>query len=131
MDFHVHTPLSKCYEDNMYPELGLHTQPEDIVRAAIDAGLQAMVISDHNAAAMVDPIRDLAREAGLVIFPGIEITTQGGHLLALFEPETSVPYMTRLLDVLEFPEEEYGNPTYTTQLWLDEAAGRVEAHGGL
>ena len=131
MDFHVHTPVSHCYEDNMYPELGLHTQPEDIVRAAVEAGLQAMVISDHNAVASVDPIRALARPLGLVIFPGMELTTQGGHLLALFEPETTVEYMKQLLDVLEFPESEWGNPTYSTHLWLDEAAARVERLGGL
>ena len=131
MDFHVHTPVSRCYEDNMYPELGLHTQPEDIVRAAVDAGLQAMVVSDHNAVASIDPIRGIARKSGLVIFPGMELTTHGGHLLALFEPDTAVDYMTRLLDLLEFPEEEWGNPTYSTQLWLDEAAGKVEQMGGL
>jgi len=131
MDFHVHTPVSRCYEDNMYPELGLNTQPEDIVRAAVESGLQAMVISDHNAVASIDPIRALAQEAGLVIFPGMELTTQGGHLLALFEPDTTVEYMKQLLDLLEFPEAEWGNPTYSTQLWLDEAAGRVDGLGGL
>lgn len=131
MDFHVHTPVSHCYEDNMYPELNLHTTPEDIVRAAVESGLQAMVISDHNAVASIDPIRAIARGVGLVIFPGMELTTQGGHLLALFEPDTTVDYMKKLLDTLEFPEEQWGNPTFSTHLWLDEAAGKVEAMAGL
>ena len=131
MDFHVHTPISRCYDDNMQPELDLHTQPEDIVRSAVAAGLQAMVISDHNAVTSIDPIRKLAAEQGLVIFPGMELTTQGGHLLALFDPDTDVARMSKLIDQLEFPEEERGNGSYSTPFWLDECAEKVEAAGGL
>ena len=131
MDFHIHTPISQCYEDNMSPELNLNTQPEDIVRAAVSAGLQVMVISDHNAVANIDPIRKVAAEVGLVIFPGIEITAEGGHMLALFETDTSVEHMTKLLDQLEFPEEERGNGSYSTHFWVDQCADKVEAFGGL
>ena len=131
MDFHIHTPVSQCYEDNMNPELNLRTTPEDIVRAAIASGLNAMVISDHNAVANIDPIRAVAKELGLVIFPGMELTTEGGHMLALFETDTSTGYMAELLDVLEYPMEERGNGSYSTHFWLDHCADKVESFGGL
>ena len=39
--------------------------------------------------------------------------------------------MRRLLDQLEFPEEEHGNGSYSTQYWLDECARAVSDFGGL
>ncbi|MBI4498961.1 MAG: PHP domain-containing protein [Chloroflexi bacterium] len=130
-DFHIHTPVSQCHEDNMYPELKHHTTPEEIVQAALTARLHAMVITDHNSAANVAPIQAAARGTGLVIFPGLEITTAGGHLLCVFDPDTPVNHVERLLDTLDFPDPERGNPWYTTQLWLDECAEKVVEWGGL
>ncbi len=130
-DFHVHTPVSRCHEDNMYPELQHRTTPEEIVKAAVASGLHAMAITDHNSAANVRPIQDAARGTGLLIFPGLEITTQGGHLLAVFDPDTPVEHIERLLDRLEFPDQEHGNGSYSTQLWLDECAMHVRTFGGV
>ena len=131
MDFHVHTPVSRCYDDNMQPELGLTTQPEHIVQAAVGAGLQAMAVSDHNAVTNIVPMQRAAAEHGLIIFPAMELTTQGGHLLAIFDVEADIAHMRRLLDQLEFPEEEHGNGSYSTQYWLDECARTVSDFGGL
>lgn len=131
MDFHVHTPVSYCYDDNMEPELGLRTQPEHIVQAALDAGLDAMVVSDHNAVTNIRPMQAAAADTGLVIFPAIELTTTGGHLLAIFDPEDDVDRMARLLDRLEFPESESGNGSYSTHFWLDGCARAVVDFGGM
>jgi PHP family Zn ribbon phosphoesterase len=131
MDFHVHTPVSYCYDDNMERELGLRTEPSHIVQAALDAGLNAMVVSDHNAVTNIRPMQAAAAGTGLVIFPAIELTTQGGHLLAIFDPEDDVDRMARLLDQLEFPEAQYGNGSYSTHFWLDECARAVVDFGGL
>lgn len=130
-DFHVHTPVSRCHEDNMYHETGHHTTPDEIVQAALKAHLHAMVITDHNSAANIEPIQAAARGTGLVIFPGLEITTQGGHLLAVFDPDTPVNHIERLLDKLEFPDPERGNGSYSTALWLDEVALHVREWGGV
>ena len=129
MDFHVHTPVSYCYDDNMSPELGLRTQPEHIVQAAVEAGLDAMVVSDHNAVTNIKPMQAAAAGTNLVIFPAIELTTTGGHLLAIFDPEDDVDHMARLLDRLEFPESESGNGSYSTHFWLDECARAVVDFG--
>jgi predicted metal-dependent phosphoesterase TrpH len=40
-DFHIHTPTSLCYKDKT-------ATPEAIVKAALDKGLDAVAITDHN-----------------------------------------------------------------------------------
>lgn len=83
LDLHVHTPASKCYQDDT------HT-PEDIVRAALEQGLDGIAITDHNTALWVDDVKAVAAEIGgkgktLTVFPGVEISThEGYHVIAQF-----------------------------------------------
>jgi hypothetical protein len=58
--------------------------PSAIVRAAADAGLDGIVVCDHNAADNVAAVGRAARAAGCVAVPGMEITTEEEvHLVAL------------------------------------------------
>jgi hypothetical protein len=58
--------------------------PSAIVRAAADAGLDGVVICDHNAADNVAAAGRAARAVGCVAVPGMEITTEEEvHLVAL------------------------------------------------
>lgn len=131
VDFHVHSPVSACYEDNMRPEANLHTQPEEIVEAATRAGLDAIAITDHNSGKGLDAIREAAARRGLVVFPGTEITTRGGHLLAIFEQDTSAALITGLVRALGFDEAKEGQGYEETRVWLDEVARMVTERGGL
>ena len=73
---HVHTCLSPCGELDMHPSA--------IVRAAADAGLDGILICDHNAADNVAAVGRAARVSGCVAVPGMEITTEEEvHLVAL------------------------------------------------
>ncbi len=83
VDFHIHTPASSDYKDK-------HATPDDIVQAALTAGLAAIAITDHNTPLGVDKVRKAAEGTGLVIFPGVEITSQGGHIIAVFDPDASI-----------------------------------------
>jgi len=75
-DMHVHTCLSPCGELDMHPSA--------VVRAAAEAGLDGVVICDHNAADNVAAAGRAARAAGSVAVPGMEITTEEEvHLVAL------------------------------------------------
>jgi predicted metal-dependent phosphoesterase TrpH len=62
VDLHMHTPASHCYE---YPE---HT-PGEIVQAAIENGLDAIAVTDHNTAAWIGRIKSAAQNAALTVFP--------------------------------------------------------------
>jgi DNA polymerase III alpha subunit len=67
MDLHVHTCLSPCADNSMVPRT--------IVERAKQAGLDAVGICDHNAAANVQAVREVGREAGIGVLAGLEVTT--------------------------------------------------------
>lgn len=80
IDLHVHS---------FYSADGV-SSPEDLIASAREAGLQAFAITDHNTCDAVDYMiqRGLMREDGLpvnglLVVPGIEVTTAEGHLLCL------------------------------------------------
>jgi PHP family Zn ribbon phosphoesterase len=131
LDLHIHTPLSRCYVDTMRPELGRRTSPDEIVDAALAAGLDAVAITDHNGGEMVDAIRDAASGRGLTIFPGTEISTRGGHLLALFDPGAGVEVVRDLLGAIGFRPEQWGDGFERTDVWLDRVMDEIAARGGL
>jgi NADH:ubiquinone oxidoreductase subunit E len=81
-DMHVHTCLSPCGALDMHPSA--------IARAAVEAGLDGVVICDHNAADNVAAVGRAARAAGCVAVPGLEITTEEEvHLVALLGDEAA------------------------------------------
>jgi hypothetical protein len=71
-DLQVHTDASPCSR----------TRPSDVVDAAVAAGLDGLVVTDHDTTANVAAVRDRA-PAGLSVVSGVEVTTTAGHLLAV------------------------------------------------
>lgn len=66
--------------------------PGDLVRAAADAGLRAVALTDHDTTSGWSEAADAAAEAGIALVRGIEISTRhrghGVHLLAyLTDPD--------------------------------------------
>ena len=81
VDLHVHTCLSPCADNGMVPTR--------IVARALEQGLAAIGICDHNSAGNVAAVREAAGGRSLKVLGGMEITTsEEAHILALFdEPE--------------------------------------------
>ena len=80
VDPHVHTCLSPCGDLDMHP-MGL-------VRAALDSGLDAVAVCDHNSAGNLAAVVRAGAKAGLSIIPGMEVTSEEEvHMLALM-PDT-------------------------------------------
>ncbi len=131
LDLHVHTPKSLCYLDNVEPGAGRRTQAADIVNAARAAGLDAIAVTDHNTAERIDWVREAARDASLVVFPGVEVTTKAGHLLALFDPSTPSSHVAQVVRFLGFKPEEEGDAYYWTSAWMGEACHVVQEAGGV
>lgn len=63
-DLHIHT---KCSD-------GLFT-PEEIVRKAVDVGLKAISITDHDTVAGIDKAKPLALKSGLELITGVEMSS--------------------------------------------------------
>lgn len=78
-DLHVHT----------YPDGAESPEPDlaPYVEAAVDNDIAFLAITDHNSVRSVRDALKAAEGTGVYVVPGIEISTQDGHLLALFDPD--------------------------------------------
>jgi predicted metal-dependent phosphoesterase TrpH len=131
LDLHIQTRFSACYIDHIRPELGRQTRPVEILRAAESAGLDAIAITDHNGGEVIDEIRELARGSGITILPGTEISTRGGHCLAIFDVDTPVDVIRDLMLAIDLPEEVWGDGFRRTERWMDEVFEQIALRGGL
>ncbi|HZL09433.1 MAG TPA: PHP domain-containing protein [Prolixibacteraceae bacterium] len=77
-DLHIHTVLSPCGD--------LEMSPSRIVSLACSRGLDIIGITDHNSTKHGELVWKLARNTGLTVIPGCEMTTREEvHCLGLFE----------------------------------------------
>lgn len=79
--------------------------PEELVRAAGDAGLDVLAITDHDTAEGWVEAESTAREIGLELVRGMEVSTRheghGVHLLAYLPDPTYPPLVEELAKILE------------------------------
>ncbi|MBI5300640.1 MAG: putative DNA binding domain-containing protein [Chloroflexi bacterium] len=135
MDLHLHTPASADYKQSGVSYL-------DFLKKAEDKGLDIVAFTDHNSVMgyarflqQVETLETLARldrmtdeerkqlgeyrrlREKLLILPGFELTaTLGFHILAIFQPETTVRELDHLLMSLNVPADK-----------LDDGSGEVGA----
>jgi predicted metal-dependent phosphoesterase TrpH len=94
IDLHTHTRASD----------GTQT-PEELVRAAKDAGLDVLGLTDHDATEGWTEAARTAEEVGIALVRGVEISTKhlgrGAHLLAYLMDPTYPPLLENLRKVLD------------------------------
>lgn len=89
-DLHIHSCLSPCGDALM--------TPNNIVGMAFIKQLDAIAVCDHNTARNLPAIQSVADMMGVVLLPGIEMTTrEEAHMLAYFE---TVEKATAFSDVI-------------------------------
>lgn len=71
-DLQVHTDASPCSR----------ATPEDVVDAAIETGLDGIVVTDHDTMTNVGAVQKAAPPE-LAVVPGVEVSTTDGHVLAI------------------------------------------------
>jgi PHP family Zn ribbon phosphoesterase len=131
LDLHIHTRFSACYIDHIRPELGRVTQPVEVLRAAEAAGLDAIAVTDHHGGEVVDELRELARDSGVTIIPGTEISTREGHCLAIFDVDTPVDVLRDLMHGINLPREVWGDGFKRSDLPMDAVFEQITARGGM
>lgn len=88
-DLHMHSCLSPCGSDDM--------TPANICGMAMLKGLQMIALTDHNTARNLPTMQICADAYGLLLIPGMEITTREEvHLLGYF------PTVDRAVEFSEF-----------------------------
>lgn len=104
IDFHVHTPASNDYKDKT-------ATASDIIQKAIEAKLDALVVTDHNTCAWVDTLREEAKGKGITIYPGFEINSAGGHILGIFDPNARIDDVETALIRCGIDKKDFGVET--------------------
>jgi hypothetical protein len=89
-DLHIHTCLSPCAE--------LQMTPLAIVKTASERGLDIIGITDHNSAENVMATKRAAKDRGITVLAGIEITSaEEVHILAFFD---NIENLMKLQDIV-------------------------------
>lgn len=81
-DFHLHSCLSPCGDDDM--------TPNNIAGMAHLNGLNAIALTDHNTTLNCTPLKKAAERYGITVLYGMELTTdEEVHMVCLFADEQS------------------------------------------
>jgi len=78
-DFHIHSCLSPCGDDQM--------TPNNIVMMSKEVlSLDIIALTDHNSVGNCKAVMELAKKCGLLVIPGMEVcTSEEIHAVCLFE----------------------------------------------
>src|ERR1700761_7682466 len=96
-DVHIHTyGCSKDVKDTLLT-------PKRIVESAVARRISVISITDHNSVANVQAALDAALPYAnqLLVLPGVEVSTDDGHLLCYFPDIDRASRFVGLLDIVE------------------------------
>ena len=57
--------------------------PEDFLLACVNDGLDVVAVTDHDSTDHIDAVMEAAKNRDIIVIPGVEISTDRGHILAL------------------------------------------------
>lgn len=128
-DLHIHTSASEDFKDK-------DARPTDILRRAIDVGLDGIAVTDHNSSALVDELTQASKGLPIVVFPGTEISVTGGkegpiHIIALFAPGTTTQEINDLLSSVGLTATKRGKTTEVANGDPGTVIDAINKHGGI
>ena len=141
-DFHTHTPAST---DTYWAKKNISLSPEQWLLRYMTAGIDCVAVTDHNNGAWIDKLKmayeqmlvqshdDSAPEGfrELTLFPGVEISVQGGfHLLAILKPTANTGDIDTLLGKVDYDGTK-GDSNGVTRKGAGEVVNEVLNAGGI
>lgn len=109
IDFHTHTPASDCFRDR-------NVTAEQWLTSAKNAGLDAVVITDHNSVGFISKIDEIQRNeatrVNIKVFYGIELCVSADfiHIIVIFDDSLSVIEIEdAVISELELKRGDWGN----------------------
>ena len=140
-DFHAHTPASMDYGKGPNHEALRQISPEDWLLDFMRARVDCVAVTDHNTGECIDRLKEAysglaeKRPQGfrpLFLFPGVEITMNGGaHMLAILDPTKTESDIDALLGAVGFPSANRGTLEACSEKSPQEVARIIRAHDGL
>ncbi len=134
LDLHVHTPASKCFagtESAATADAGKVTA-EAVVQTAIQKGLAGIAVCDHMTGVYIDEVRRAAKGTTLTVFPGVELSMEGGwHIVAILDRKHGRTEVDLLLGALGITGEKYGSTQHPIRTGSAEVLKAIRDAGGL
>ena len=144
VDLHIHSCLSPCGDALM--------TPNNIVNMSMLKGLDFIAVTDHNSARNLPAVEKVCAQTGVLLLPGMELTTQEEvHLLSYFPTvaqacafsEEIYPFLPPIKNraslfgeqqVMNEEDEQVGEEEKlllsALDLSIDELVDRIHAAGG-
>ncbi len=111
-DFHIHSCLSPCADILM--------TPGNIIKKALEVGLDIIAITDHNTAGNVGAALRIAADTDLLIIPGMEVeSVEEVHLLCFFDNIEQLKKWDKIVDKA-LPDMGDDEEVFGYQLLTDE-----------
>lgn len=136
-DLQVHTPADS---DHGYgSEWGPDPDPafaEELVGRCRAAGVTVVAVTDHNRLDWYPALHAAGERAGVIVFPGLEISVNGCHLLAVWEAtprgyELGRRFLASLWPPAESPFDPSGHPRVVSRGQVAEVAELAVEHQAL
>lgn len=134
-DFHTHTPKSiDGFRKTPCPDM------KEWLLAFMRAGIDCVAVTDHNSGDALPELQSALAQLKtnppadfrpLILFPGVEISVQGGvHILALFDPSKGRDAIVQLLGAVNY-RGTHGDSDGVTHKSATEVLDIISSHGGL
>ncbi|MEI4271545.1 AAA family ATPase [Klenkia sp. LSe6-5] len=140
IDIHAHSPASFDF-GGLEGGTTVTAKPsfKTWIQAYIDAGVDGIVVTDHNShegislarAALEELRQEVPQLPPFVIFPGVEITASGGfHILGVFDPSDDADIVNRALALCRYTGTR-GASDETANMTAVDIASEISDLGGL
>ena len=133
-DFHTHTPVgSKDYRGNK------KLNAQEWLKAYRTAGLDCVVITDHNSGAWVDEVKAALAQLqsedevwqGFYVFPGVEISCSGGiHLIAVLDTDKTSRDIAALVGACDY-RGTFGDGDAVTSKGFEDVVDVIHQRNGI
>jgi len=118
VDLHNHTPFDRDFHCGNHP---IDTEAQKAAFAdryvrflKREQAIDIVGITEHNDISWLSYIQEAARDAGLMVLPGVELGARGGkrpvHILALFNPDKSAEEIDHFISTLDLEPHERFHP---------------------
>ena len=128
IDFHTHTPESKCFSDEERKDI----TPLKWLKAAKDAGLDAVVITDHNSVGYISEIHKIQNsneKVNITVFYGIElcVSVNFTHIIVIFDDALGIKKIEDAVISLGLNRNDWANTEkYVTEDKLKELCDKFQ-----
>ena len=128
VDLHAHSPASHDFK----PDADREAKDWSAwVSAAKSARLHAVALTDHNTPDGISSVKGPAENQGLTVFPGVEVTVAGIHILCILDPAGTRDDVVALLSKLGIEPPAFGQQEASSCKSVVEAVKFATAAGAI